>query len=79
MAHSKNKNEFRLQQLIGAAKQMNIEVRTENLMRDVGYRARSGRCRFKGQDIILIDRETPLSEQVEFLAAALGQSHSQSS
>lgn len=76
MAYSKNKNEFRLQQLIDAAKQMNIEVRTENLMREVGYRARSGRCRFKGQDIILIDRETPLSEQIEFLAAELGQSQS---
>lgn len=75
MGQSKNKNEFRLQQLIGAAKQKNIEVRTENLMREVGYRARSGRCRFKGQEIILIDRETPLSEQIEFLAAELGQSH----
>ena len=75
MGQSKNKNEFRLQQLIGAAKQKNIEVRTEYLMREVGYRARSGRCRFKGQEIILIDRETPLSEQIEFLAAELGQSH----
>ncbi len=73
MAHSKNKTEARLQRLIGAAQEMNIEVRTETLMREVGYKARSGRCRFKGRDIILIDREMPLPEQVEFLAAELGQ------
>ena len=42
MAH---KHESRLSELIGEARQMNIEVRTEKLLREVGYRARSGRCR----------------------------------
>jgi hypothetical protein len=74
MAHSNNKQEIRLQKLIGTANQMSIEVRTEKLMREVGYRVRSGRCRFKGKDIILIDRDAPISEQIEFLAAELAQS-----
>jgi hypothetical protein len=72
MAHAKNKHEARLNDLIGAAKQMNIEVRSEKLLREVGYRVRSGRCRIKGQDLILLDRDAPISDQIEFLAAELG-------
>jgi len=44
MARSKQNNEARLQELVAAAKQKNIEVRTEKLLREVGYRAHSGRC-----------------------------------
>ena len=65
MAQSKNRIESCLQELINNAKRMNIEVRTEKLLREVGYRARSGRCRVNGQDVILIDRDAPISEQVE--------------
>jgi hypothetical protein len=71
MAQSKNRIESRLHELINNAKRMNIEVRTEKLLREVGYRARSGRCRVNGQDVILIDRDAPISEQVDFLAAEL--------
>ena len=71
MARSKQNNEARLQELIGAAKKKNIEVRTEKLLREVGYRARSGRCRVMGQDVILLDRDAPLGDQVDFLASAL--------
>jgi hypothetical protein len=71
MARSKNKMESRLQELIDDAKRMNIEVRTEKLLREVGYRARSGRCRLNGRDVVLIDRDAPLSEQIDFLAAEL--------
>ena len=71
MARSKQNNEARLQELIGAAKKKNIEVRTEKLLREVGYRARSGRCRVMGQDVILLDRDAPLGDQIEFLASAL--------
>jgi len=46
-------------------------VRTEKLFREVGYHAKSGRCRLKGQDLIIIDRDAPLAEQVEFLASEL--------
>ena len=71
MAQSKNKHEARLHELIGAAKQMNIEVRTEKLLREVGCRARSGTCRVNGQEVILIDRDAPISDQIDFLAAEL--------
>lgn len=71
MARSKQNNQARLQELIGAAKQKNIEVRTEKLLREVGYRARSGRCRIMGQDVILLDRDAPVGDQIEFLASAL--------
>jgi hypothetical protein len=71
MAASKNKNELRMQELVGAAKEMNIEVRAEKLLRDIGYRVRSGRCRVNGQDMIFIDRDAPLSDQIHFLKAEL--------
>jgi len=71
MARSKQNNEARLQELIAAAKQKNIEVRAEKLLREVGYRAHSGRCRVMGQDVILLDRDAPLGDQIEFLASAL--------
>ena len=75
MARVKQNNEARLQALIAAAKKKNIEVRTEKLLREVGYRARSGRCRVMGQDVILLDRDAPLSDQVDFLASALAEKH----
>lgn len=71
MAQSKNKQEARLQALIGTAKAMNIEVRTEKLLREVGYRAHSGRCRVKGQNLILINRDASIADQIAFLAAEL--------
>jgi hypothetical protein len=71
MAQSKNKQEARLQALIGTAKAMNIQVRTEKLLREAGYRAHSGRCRIKGQNVILINRDASIADQIEFLAAEL--------
>ena len=71
MAPPKNRQEARLQDLIASAKTRKIEVRTEKLLREAGYRAHSGRCRIKGQDVILIDRDAPISDQIEFLADAL--------
>jgi hypothetical protein len=69
MAQTKHRQETRLNELIGAAKQMNIEVRTEKLLREVGYRARSGRCRVHGRELILIDRDASISDQIDFLSA----------
>ena len=79
MAQIKHKQQLRLQELVGAAKQMNIEVRTEKLLREVGYKPRSGRCRINGQELILIDRDAPLSEQIDFLAGILAEEESQPS
>lgn len=71
MAQPKNRQEARLQDLIVSAKRINIEVRTEKLLREAGYRAHSGRCRIKGKDVILIDRDVPIADQIEFLANEL--------
>jgi len=71
MQRPKNRQEARLQDLIVSAKQLNIQVRTEKLLREVGYRAHSGRCRVKGQELIVIDRDISLGDQIEFLTNEL--------
>ena len=43
------KHESRLSELIGEARQMNIEVRTEKLLREVGYRAQAGAAVLTGR------------------------------
>jgi hypothetical protein len=73
MPPSKNRQETRLQDLISTAKGMNIQVRTEKLLREAGYRARSGRCRVKGQELIVLDRDAPIGDQIEFLANELSE------
>jgi hypothetical protein len=71
MAQSKNKNQARLQELIATARAMNLEVRTEKLLREAGYRAHSGRCRVKDQELIVLDRDASIAEQIEFLTEEL--------
>ncbi len=79
MPQAKNRQEARLQNLIVSAKGMNILVRTEKLLREAGYRAHSGRCRIKGQEVILLDRDAPIGDQIEFLAGELNQRREPSS
>lgn len=76
MGQAKPRNEALLQELIATAQKLDIEVRTEKLLREVGYRARSGRCRLKGRDLIIIDRDSPVAEQLDFLAAELSKHES---
>ncbi len=73
MAHPRNKQEARLQALIGAARDRNIEVRLEKLLREVGYRVHSGRCRINGREVILINRDSSIIDQIDFLSAALAE------
>jgi hypothetical protein len=73
VAPPKNKQEARLQELILSAKRMNIQVRTEKLLREAGYRTKSGSCRVNGKDLILIDRDARLSDQIEFLVSELAE------
>jgi hypothetical protein len=68
---ARNKQEARLEELILDAKRMNIQVRTEKLLREVGYRAKSGSCRVRKQEVILIDRDARIADQIEFLTAEL--------
>jgi hypothetical protein len=77
MARAKSKEEARLQALISAARERNIEVRMEKLLREVGYRVHSGRCRVNGRELILIDRDAAVSDQVEFLSSALQETNSE--
>jgi len=60
-----------LKELVELAGRMNIEVRKEKLLREVGYHAHSGCCRLNGRDLIILDRDAPIADQVEFLAAEL--------
>jgi fructose-specific component phosphotransferase system IIB-like protein len=73
MAHPKNKQEAQLQALMTAARARNVEVRMEKLLREVGYRVHSGRCRINGREVILLDRDAAISDQIEFLSNALAQ------
>jgi len=76
MEKGKKRQEVLLEELIAKAKQRNIEVRTERLLREVGYHARSGRCRLKEQELIILDRDAPVRDQVEFLAEVLSEQQS---
>jgi len=75
MGYGKNKYESVLQELVARAKRLNIDVRSEKLLREVGYRAHSGRCRLKGRELIIIDRDASLGDQVDFLDAELKERH----
>jgi hypothetical protein len=71
MTQTRRKPEAKLQELISTARQKNIEIRTEKLLREVGYRAHSGRCKVRGRDVILLDRDASVHDQIEFLSSAL--------
>ena len=53
------------------AKRCGIEVRHEKLLREVGYRARSGSCRVREKNLVILDRALAPSGQLEVLAEAL--------
>jgi hypothetical protein len=53
------------------AERLGVRVREEVLLREVGYRVRSGACRVRGQDVIFLDRHLGPGERVEVLVAAL--------
>ncbi|HEX2227320.1 MAG TPA: hypothetical protein VHM64_09280 [Candidatus Binatia bacterium] len=71
MANSRNRHEARLQALIKTARDRNIEVRMEKLLREVGYRAHSGRCRINGREVIILDRDASVNDQIDFLLSVL--------
>ena len=72
MSDNKTTRLFRLlEELSEAAKRVGLEVRREKILREVGYRARGGACRFRERNLIILDREMAPAEQVEVLAEAL--------
>jgi len=73
MTQTQKKLEFILQELVSLAKEKDIDVRIEKLVREVGYHARSGRCKLGQREVIILDKETPIGDKVEFLAQELNQ------
>src|SRR5215831_6050208 len=72
MSDSKTTRLLRLvDELSEAAKRLGLEVRREKILREVGYRARGGACRFRDRNLIILDREMAPAEQVEILVEAL--------
>jgi hypothetical protein len=65
--------EATVEELVRVAREIGFEVREEELLRDVGYRPRSGACRVGEQDVILIDRKLSVPERIEVLCAALAE------
>ena len=60
-----------LEELMRVARELGFDVREEELLRDVGYRPRSGTCRVGERDVILMDRRLSSPERIEVLCAAL--------
>lgn len=49
------------------ASRIGLKVREETLLREVGYHVRSGLCRIRGEDVVIIDRHLPPSERLQVL------------
>ncbi len=60
-----------LEELKAVAERCGYWVREEKLLRDVGYRVRSGGCRLRERRLILLDREAPVQVQLDALVEIL--------
>ena len=60
-----------LDELKQLAERLGVKVREEVLLREVGYRVRSGACRVRGEDVVFVDRHLGATERVDVLVAAL--------
>lgn len=62
-----------VEELTRVAREVGFDVREEELLRDVGYRPRSGTCRLGEQDVLLMDRKLSGPERIEVLCSALAE------
>ena len=60
-----------LDELKTVAARLGYEVREEKLLREVGYRVRSGACRVRETQVILLDRGLPPAAQIDILVDEL--------
>jgi len=60
-----------LDELKAAAEKLGLQVREERLQREVGYHARSGRCRLREDEILFLERGLPLAAQIDVLVDEL--------
>src|SRR5213596_2829618 len=65
------RDEALCEELKEVARRLGMQVREEVLLRDVGYRVRSGACRVRGDDVVFLDRNLPADERVQVLVDAL--------
>jgi len=67
-----NRNDEALcEELKELASRLGVQVREETLLREVGYRVRSGSCRVRGADTIFLDRTLPPGDRVQVLLDGL--------
>lgn len=69
--HGLRKPHARLEELMRCAELLQIEVRKEKLLREVGYRVLSGSCRLKQKRLIILDRDLSVRDQVELLTSEI--------
>jgi hypothetical protein len=65
------RDEALLDELKALADRLGVKVREEVLLREVGYRVRSGRAVVRGQDVVFLDRHATPAERVEVLLDGL--------
>jgi hypothetical protein len=65
------RDEALCEELKALADKVGIRVREEILLREVGYRVRSGLCRVRGEDVVFLDRHLTPGERVDVLLGAL--------
>ncbi len=69
--HSSGEQQAVLEELKNLATQLGLEVREEKLLREVGYHVRSGSCRVRQTQVILLDRALSASAQIDVLVEEL--------
>lgn len=62
-----------LEELKAVAEKLGLKVREERLLREVGYRVRSGSCRVRDQNVLFLDRGLPASTQIDILIEELAE------
>jgi hypothetical protein len=65
------RDEALCEELKEVARRLGVQVREEILLREVGYRVRSGACRVRGAEVIFLDRNLPPAERVQVLLDGL--------
>ena len=66
------RDEALCEELKEVARRLGVQVREETLLREVGYRVRSGGCRVRGEEVIFLDRTLTPAERVQVLVDELG-------
>jgi hypothetical protein len=61
-----------LEELKTLAERVGLEVREERLLREVGYHARSGSCRVREKNLLILDRDLAPAARLEVMLEELG-------